>query len=138
MEQVEPETLARVTGLLADLGGRFMCWTGFRGKEAQEDAFRRGKSRAHWLQSPHNYVPAFAVDVALNPGLVDVLPHPDDPRYPWLWDNESPEAVAAWRDLERAAVRHHLEQVDVHGKRDLPHLQLPGWRAMADRGRRVR
>ena len=36
---------------------------GHRGQEDQETAFREGKSKAHWGQSKHNYVPSLAVDV---------------------------------------------------------------------------
>ncbi len=36
---------------------------GHRGKEAQEEAYRTGTSRAKWGQSPHNSTPSRAVDV---------------------------------------------------------------------------
>ena len=132
LTELHPELEARVRGLLADLGNRFMIWTGHRGKTEQQSALARGASHARWLESPHNYKPSFAVDVVCNPGVLDLAPHPEDDRYPNLWDPLGP-----WADLERMAVRHHLERVDVRGRRDLPHLQLPNWRAMADRGRRV-
>lgn len=34
-----------------------------RGKAAQEEAFKKGNSKAHFGQSPHNWSPAVAVDV---------------------------------------------------------------------------
>lgn len=41
----------------------FSLTCGYRGEEAQEDAFRRGATKAHYLQSAHNYKPSVAVDV---------------------------------------------------------------------------
>ena len=40
---------------------------GHRGREAQERAFREGKSRARWGQSKHNVMPSRAVDIAPYP-----------------------------------------------------------------------
>lgn len=34
-----------------------------RGRLAQEQAFAKGNSRAHFGQSPHNYTPAIALDI---------------------------------------------------------------------------
>lgn len=36
---------------------------GHRGREAQEEAFKRGASKSHYGQSAHNYEPSCAVDV---------------------------------------------------------------------------
>lgn len=123
LTEMHPEFLARVSGLLADLKGQFMIWTGYRGKNEQQAALAGGRSRARFGQSPHNFTPCFAADVVLNPARVVLPPHGDDDRYPNLWFAGHP----AWADLERAAVRHHLRRVDLNGKRDLPHLELPGW-----------
>ena len=35
-----------------------------RGREAQEKAFNAGNSKAHFGQSPHNWTPSIALDVA--------------------------------------------------------------------------
>jgi hypothetical protein len=40
---------------------------GFRGEEAQEDAFREGRSKKRWPNSKHNGYPSKAVDVAPYP-----------------------------------------------------------------------
>ena len=128
LKELHPELRARVLGALAELGGRFMIWTGHRGKAEQQAALAAGHSHARFGQSPHNSKPALAADVVLNPGVLDLRPHPSDSRYPDLWDDETPEAVAAWADLERAAIRHHLARVNVHGRRDRPHLEMPAWR----------
>ena len=39
----------------------------FRDREAQEDAFRRKTTKAHFGQSAHNYKPAVAVDIVPHP-----------------------------------------------------------------------
>lgn len=36
---------------------------GHRGKDAQEEAFRNGRSKARWGESKHNYEPSCAIDV---------------------------------------------------------------------------
>ena len=40
---------------------------GHRGKAAQDEAFRAGKSKARWGQSKHNSNPSMAVDIAPYP-----------------------------------------------------------------------
>lgn len=37
---------------------------GYRNREDQEKAFNEGKSKAHWLESPHNFEPSRAIDLA--------------------------------------------------------------------------
>ena len=124
LTEMHPELKLRVAGLLADLGGQFMVWTGCRGKQEQQTALAMGRSHARFGSSPHNYSPCLAVDVVLNPARVVLPPHEDDDRFPNLWFAGHP----AWAELERAAVRHHLKRVDVNGRRDLPHLELGNWR----------
>jgi len=36
----------------------------YRDEEAQEDAFRNGKSKVHWPNSRHNTLPSLALDLA--------------------------------------------------------------------------
>ena len=44
--------------------------TGYRGKIRQERRFKAGTSNAHWKESPHNYKPAYALDlVPYLPGI---------------------------------------------------------------------
>ena len=129
LAELHHELLARVLPLLSELGGRLTPYCGFRNREDQESAFNKGTSGARWGQSPHNFRPALAVDLVLDPTHVSVQAHRADPRYPDLWDDTSPDARAAWTDLEAAALRHGLERTSIDGKRDLPHLQLPEWRA---------
>lgn len=128
LDELHPVLRARVVACLADLGDRFVPYCGYRGAEAQAKALRDGHSAARFGASPHNFKPALACDVVLNPAVVEVAPAPSDPRFPNLWDDESPDAIKAWDALEVAAKLHRLERVSVKGKRDKPHLQMPLWR----------
>lgn len=131
--ELHPEIRLRVSRVIIEGNSRFAPYCGFRGLQEQEEALRKGASNAHWLESPHNYRPALACDVVLHPSFVRVRAHKDDPRYPDLWDDASPDAVRAWRDLEVLAEKHGLERVDLRpGVRDRPHLQLPGWKAYTE------
>lgn len=133
LAELHHELRKRVMPLLAGLGGRLTPWEGFRDRLGQALARQRGHSNAEWGESPHNWQPALAVDVVLDPRRVTVRPHLADPERPDLWDDESPEAVAAWRDLEIAAPKEGLERVVVMrrgvARPDLPHLQLHSWRS---------
>lgn len=135
LAELHHELLHRIEPLLEELGGRFAPYTGFRGREEQESALARGNSGAAWGQSPHNFLPALALDVVLHPARVAVAPVKGDEAWPNLWDNESPAALQAWADLELAAARHGLERVRFLNpltdqvELDLPHLQLPHWRS---------
>jgi hypothetical protein len=128
LAELHPELRRRVLLLLDHLGGRFTPYCGYRDEAAQKRAKATGHSNASWGQSPHNFKPALAVDVVLDPRHVDVRPNPADENYPDLWDDASPEAVQAWEDLEEAAERYGLERVNLRGVRDKPHLQLHDWR----------
>jgi len=51
----------------------FSIVCGFRGEEAQNEAFADGKSTKQWPNSKHNQEPSIAVDVApWNPDLGDI------------------------------------------------------------------
>lgn len=131
--ELHPDLRSQLVLLLADMGGRVTPWEGYRGPEAQAKAFEAGASAAKFGQSPHNFTPSLAVDVVLHPSFVSVRANRADAKYPDLWDDESPDALASWAALDEAAKRHGLERVsyvDRRGRtvRDLPHLQLPKWR----------
>lgn len=129
MGELHPELRARVERALEQCSGRFKAWQGFRGPNEQEAAFLAGNSNATFGDSPHNWKPSVAVDVVLDPRVVDVRERPDAPGWPDEWDDISPAAIAAWDLLERAAADCQLERVTLgHGRKDLPHLQLPDWR----------
>lgn len=62
---------------------------GNRCKEAQEEALRKGNSRACFGASPHNYYPSFAVDIAPYPIPMTVK------NGKKVWDDNSPK----WNEL---------------------------------------
>lgn len=136
LAELHPHLRAMMLPLLADLGGRFTPYCGYRGPSEQAEAFASGASNALYGSSPHNFKPALACDVVLDPRKVKVreAPDPKFPGWPDLWDTESEEAMAAWEALEQAAKTHGLERVNIRDRtgvlrRDRPHLQLHGWRA---------
>lgn len=130
MAELHPLLRARVERALARCGGRFKAWQGFRGPHEQEAAFLEGNSNAKFGESPHNWRPALAVDVVLDPRVVIVRERADAPGWPDEWDGVSDEAVSAWDLLELAAAAEGLDRVTIRGgKKDLPHLQLPNWRS---------
>ncbi len=114
----------------------FMVLDSQRGREAQEAAFRKGNSKAHFGDSAHNWNPAIAVDVA---------PIPLD------WSDHE-----RWRDLQKIigwyteegggrgtglAAKHRIPirwggDWNMDGRRneklvDLPHYELHPWREWA-------
>jgi hypothetical protein len=138
LDELYPDLKRRVLEVLIDLDGRFTPYCGFRDAAEQADAKKRGASNADFGSSFHNFFPALACDVVLNPAVVGCRPHADDARFPDLWDDGMPrtlsgvvdggnsEALLAWRDLEGAAAKHGLVRVNIApGKRDWPHLQHP-------------
>lgn len=127
LAELHPELDALVRGLCTTLGGRLTPWEGYRDQQGQEAALAAKTSQARWLESPHNYRPALGCDLVLDPRHVAVRAHPDDAETPWLWDVETPAALAAWEALEQAALAAGLERVLVHGARDRPHVQLAHW-----------
>lgn len=89
-----------------------------RNHDEQEAAFRKGNSRAHFGQSPHNYIPAIALDV---------VPYPID-----------------WKDLKRfralaKIVKAKAVELDIPIQwggdwtsiKDYPHYELSPWRTYA-------
>ena len=89
-----------------------------RGRVAQEQAFRLGHSRAHFGQSPHNFAPAIALDVA---------PAPLD------WDDH--DRFRELAALVKAMAREMNIPIGWGGdwKRlvDMPHYELEPWRLFA-------
>lgn len=131
LQELHPQLEVKVRQVVSMLGGRVTPYCGYRGPHDQAIALERGTSEAKFGDSPHNYHPALACDLVLDPRRVDVAPVASDPTYPNLWDAESPAAVATWADLEAAAEQVGLERVNISSGRDKPHVQLHGWRPLA-------
>ncbi|MDF1565332.1 MAG: hypothetical protein P1V51_20005 [Deltaproteobacteria bacterium] len=90
-----------------------------RGKEAQQQAFASGASRARFGESPHNYFPALALDI---------VPYPEayasDPALWALGAFGLDLAIRMGRPIEWGGawlVRYRFQ--------DLPHFQLRDWRS---------
>lgn len=130
LSELHPALRDKTIQLLEMFDGALAPYEGFRDKANQESRKANGHSRAGWLQSPHNYKPACATDLVLNPRIVPVDSVYDQGTgewYPNLWDYETPEAVKVYDELHKAAKAIGLERVYLGKKLDHPHIQLPEW-----------
>jgi hypothetical protein len=131
LAELHPLLRAKVVKVLELMNGTVTPYCGYRGQKEQEQAFRAKASNAHWLESPHNYTPALACDVVLNPANLDCGGNPADYDYPWLWNDKDADCLKVWQRLDTVAEGLGLERVDLRpGVRDFPHLQLPHWRTL--------
>jgi peptidoglycan LD-endopeptidase CwlK len=115
MAQLHPKLQTVLNEAIKTYDFTIIC--GNRGRADQEEAFRTGKSKAHFGQSPHNYLPALAADC---------IP------YPFV--------EADWKDEARFAemARAILAAGDKVGvpltwggdwkMHDTPHFELRPWR----------
>jgi len=102
-------------------------WETFRCEDRQDMLFARGASKAKWGKSAHNF--GLAADYVLDTERVPVRKRAWRGRmFPDAWDNETPEALAAWENFGCAAEELGLEWGGRWGFVDLPHVQLKGWR----------
>ena len=127
--ELRVDLAAKVRQIESMTGGRFAPYCGYRGPHEQAEAKARGDSNAAFGESPHNFTPALACDLVLDPRVVAVA---EIDGWPNLWDTASPEAVQAWAMLEEAAKTVGLARVTLsHARRDYPHVELPDWRELA-------
>ena len=98
----------------------FTITCGQRGKAAQDDAFRRGHSKAKFGQSPHNFAPALAFDF---------IPYPFEDA-----DWKRPEKFAAIAAVIKQAAKTVGVDVtwggDFRSFKDSPHIELTAWRTI--------
>lgn len=119
LSQCHPDLQALFNEAIATSPVDFGVSCGYRGEEDQEAAFAKGNSKAHFGQSPHNFRPALALDIAcLDGGKI-------------TWEPEFYEAVAA-----------HVMSVaetlgvgvtwggDFKSFKDRPHFELRDWKAL--------
>lgn len=95
----------------------------FRSREEQEDACKRGCSKAHYGQSPHNFLPARAVDI---------IPYPV-PMKGNCWDDNSPEWDIQAELFLKIAKEKGIEITwggTFKKLVDKPHFELKNWRIM--------
>lgn len=97
---------------------------GQRGRAEQERAFSHGHSRAHFGQSPHNYIPAVALDV---------VPYPLD----WT---DIPAFVALSKIVKSKAEELNIPISyggDWKSIKDYPHYELNPWRDWAKKSKLI-
>lgn len=125
LASVHPRLVAVATRALALSAVDFTVIEGHRGREAQEDAYKRGASKVRFPNSAHNRQPSCAIDV---------IP------YPFKGWNDAD----AWREIAKgffAAAK--LEDITIRwggnwstksatdkgtGFVDMPHFELHPWR----------
>ena len=118
--------LERLAVAVAGSGIAFRVICSYRGKAEQERAFAAGVSKARWLQSPHNYMPSLAIDIA--PGVDGSID----------WRDLRAFELIAWefgRQAKRLEIPVRLGQ-DWNGNGkiderfvDRPHIELHPWRS---------
>lgn len=94
---------------------------GNRDQDAQEEAYSKGFSKAHFGQSPHNYEPSFAVDA---------VPYVAGMGIPWS-DTELFDKLA--RHIKKCAEELNVEIQwggDFRSFIDRPHWEIKGWKGM--------
>ena len=104
-----------------------VCITcGFRTTQDQDKAFAEGHSNAKAGQSPHNYKPALAVDIAMqHEGKLDYVNL-------YLYDQLLDIIEEAGHELG-IPVETRLHIHTKHGSYiDYPHIQLKDWKTMKD------
>lgn len=87
-----------------------------RGKQAQEKAFNLGNSKAHFLQSAHNWSPAVAVDV---------VPYPID------WNKLGRfKALGKFVTAKARSLGIQIVWGGTWKMGDFPHYELADWRTL--------
>ncbi len=98
----------------------FMVLQSSRTKDEQEADFAKGVSKAHWLQSPHDFTPSLAVDCC---------------PYPLDWKD-----ITAFTQMASIILSHAIVlKVDMTWggswkppiQKDYPHFQLTNWKALS-------
>jgi peptidoglycan LD-endopeptidase CwlK len=108
----QPELVELITEVSKEQNIQVTC--GFRNKEDQEKAYKDGFSKAHWLQSPHNYNPSYAVDVV---------------PYPAKWSDENKLRELGKIILEKAKkLNIDIEWGGNWKFVDLPHYEIRDWK----------
>ena len=97
----------------------FSVICGYRNEATQTKVFNNGKSKARWLESPHNYDKSLAVDL---------YPYPVD------WVNVEPFHYLA--GLVTGIGHAHGIPITWGGSwktfKDLPHFELTNWKELRD------
>ena len=109
LEHVHPllvELVARLDALAIVQGGEYAIGDGPRSEADQEEHYREGRSSAHYGESPHNFSPAWGIDV-----------------FPIVAGSVSTN-LADYADIEQVANELNLVWL---GPGDAAHVQVAGW-----------
>jgi len=116
---VEPRLLAWFKTFQTTNNDAHVAW-GARGEKDQNDALKKGTSKAKWGESPHNFVPPLAIDL-FRLTLTGA-------EWPASWFNTyvGPD-VAKTADLEWGGTFPKF--------RDAPHVQIRNWKDLVASGK---
>ena len=116
---LHPDLTALCYDVLVHLDISILCTD--RQKMEQDAAFFSGKSKAQWLESPHNYLPSLALDVGeWNPDVYGGIDWKDLKSFKRVSDCFKLHAEARGIQIECG--------IDWPGAWDKPHLQLKHWK----------
>ena len=93
---------------------------GYRNKEEQQEAYLTGHSKAQWGESPHNFSPAMAIDLA---------PLPIDWKDIAAFDRM---VVEAKRLAQQLGIKVTCG-ADFKSFKDRPHIEITGWKSIVNR-----
>ncbi len=117
MKNIHDSLSVLVNEVSKRIGFKIIC--GYRGKSDQEKAFKSGNSKAKFGQSPHNYMPALAIDV---------IPKPFKGWNDYDGFNRVLEEfikVSKEKNIEITLGR------DFKTIKDYPHIELKNWKSIA-------
>ena len=126
LKNVHPD-LVRVLSAAVSTAGELNDFTvicGHRNKFDQEAAFRRGASKAHFGQSPHNKIPSCAIDF---------IPYFHDRKFTDEDWNNLPAFTRIASHIKDAARKLKVNITwggDWKSFKDYPHIELTNWRNM--------
>lgn len=109
--------LKRLLAGMDNAGMDYQIGTAHRGKLEQEAAHKAGNSNAHFGQSPHNYLPALAMDI---------LPYPVDFKNLNRFIEQADKVLAIAAKLKINITWGG----NWHTLKDFPHFELTNWRSM--------
>lgn len=114
LKNADPKLQEVLNHAIKEFDFSVICST--RNEADQEAAFKAKASRAHFGQSPHNYIPSLAVDI---------IPFPCD----WKDIKKFKEMAAC---VLKIAGRLHID-LEWGGSwklKDFPHMQLKNWKEL--------
>jgi peptidoglycan L-alanyl-D-glutamate endopeptidase CwlK len=113
LKQAHPDLSLLFKNVIKETDCSIICSN--RNKKDQEKAFSDGFSKAHFGESPHNYLPSLAVDAV---------------PYPSLWSDK--EKLKKLGEIVKRKAKELGIEIEWGGDwnwKDYPHYQLKNWKS---------